>query len=170
MPVFPSVEWLQAVANLAMNDERYRKYGRVDALVGIKVGERTFAMTFDVFDIRDIREITHDALRDLDFYLDMEPERWRAMLDDIRQNGHAGLEYTLNTLDLKLPDGLAINAMGDGYRMDKFFRFNESLQRFFDLSSQVETTYALPAASGMSAPSHATGPHSIEQSAIGLTD
>ena len=39
MPVFPSVEWLQAVADLAMADERYRRYGRVDALVGIKAGE-----------------------------------------------------------------------------------------------------------------------------------
>jgi hypothetical protein len=145
MPVFPSTEWLQAVAGLSMQDERYRKFGRVDALVGIKVGDLMFRLTFDVFDIDDIREIAFDDLRDLDFYLDMEPERWQAMLESIRDNGQAGLEYTLNTLDLKLPDGLAINAMGDGYRMDKFFRFNESLQRFFDLSSQVETTFALPA-------------------------
>jgi len=148
MPVFPSVEWLNEVAALAMADERYRKYGRVDALVGIKVGERMFRMTFDVFEIRDIREITFDELRDLDFYLEMEPERWRAMLEDIKANDGAGLDSTLNTLDLKLPDGLAINAVGDGYRSDKFFRFNESLQRFFDLSAQVDTTFALPASAG----------------------
>ncbi len=145
MPVFPSVEWLQAAADLAMEDDAYRKYGRVDALVGVKVGEQMFRLTFDVFDIRDIRSVSHDELRDLDFYLDMEPERWAAMLASIKDEGHAGLNYTLNTLDLKLPDGLAINAVGDGYRMDKFFRFNESLQRFFDVSSRVETTFALPA-------------------------
>jgi hypothetical protein len=148
MPVFPSVEWLTTVADLAMADDRYRRYGRVDALVGIKVGDQMYRMTFDVFDIRDIRQITFDDLRDLDFYLEMEPERWQAMLDSIKEHNGAGLEYTLNTLDLKLPDGLAINAVGDGYRMDKFFRFNESLQRFFDLSAGVETSYALPAASG----------------------
>jgi hypothetical protein len=142
MPVFPSTEWLQAVADLAMQDDRYRKYGRVDALVGIKVGDQMFRLTFDVFDISDIRPIAFDELRDLDFYLEMEPERWQAMLASIKENGSAGLDYTLNTLDLKLPDGLAINAMGDGYRMDKFFRFNESLQRFFDLSAQIETTFA----------------------------
>ena len=145
MPVFPSTEWLQAVADLAMADERYRKYGRVDALVGLKVGDRMFRLTFDVFDISDIRAISFDELRDLDFYLDMEPERWQAMIESIKSNDGAGLEYTLNTIDLKLPDGLAINAMGDGYRMDKFFRFNESLQRFFDLSAQIDTTFALPA-------------------------
>ena len=148
MPVFPSTEWLQAVADLAMQDERYRKYGRVDALVGIKVGERQFRLTFDVFDITDIREISFDDLRDLDFYLEMEPERWQAMIESTKANDGAGLEYTLNTLDLKLPEGLAINAMGDGYRMDKFFRFNESLQRFFDLSAQIDTTFALPASTG----------------------
>ena len=145
---FPSVEWLQAVADLAMEDDTYRKYGRVDALVGIKVGERMFRMTFDVFEIRDIREIAFDELRDLDFYLDMPPEQWRAMLESIKEHDGAGLDYTLNTIDLKQPDGLAINAMGDGYRQDKFFRFNESLQRFFDLSARVETRFVLPAAAG----------------------
>jgi hypothetical protein len=148
MPVFPSVEWLTTVADLAMADDRYRRYGRVDALVGIKVGDEMYRMTFDVFEIRDIRQISFDDLRDLDFYLEMEPERWRAMLESIKENNGAGLDYTLNTLDLKLPDGLAINAMGDGYRMDKFFRFNESLQRFFDLSAAIETTFAQPAAAG----------------------
>lgn len=148
MPVFPSTEWLQTVAELAMTDDAYRHSGRVDALVGLKVGERMFAMTFDVFDIRDIREIQFDDLRDLDFYLEMEPELWQAMLESVKQHGIADRDYTLNTLDLKLPDGLAINAMGDGYRMDKFFRFNQSLQRFFDLSAKVDTEFKLPAVTG----------------------
>src|SRR5579864_5011486 len=137
MSDFPSVEWLTETADIAMHDQAYRKFGRVDALVGIKVGDRAFRLTFDVFDVRDIREITSDDLRDLDFYLDMEPERWRAMLENIRDHGRAEGEFTLNSLDLTLPDGLHYNATGDGYRADKFFRFNESLQRFFDLSAQV---------------------------------
>jgi hypothetical protein len=148
MLVFPSAEWLQAVADLAMEDEIYRKFGRIDALVGIKVGDRMFRMTFDVFEVRDIREIGFDELRDLDFYLEMPPEQWQAMLESIKENDGAGLEYTLNTIDLKLPDGLAINAMGDGYRQDKFFRFNESLQRYFDLSARIDTRFELPAAAG----------------------
>ena len=148
MPVFPSAEWLQAVADIAMADEKYRHLGRVDALAGIKVDERQFRLTFDVFDIRDIREIGFDELRDLDFYLEMDEAGWQRMVDDIRQEGHAGLETTLNTLDLRMPDGLHQNAMGDGYRADKFFRFNESLQRFFDLSAGIETTYMAAASGG----------------------
>jgi hypothetical protein len=145
MSVFPSVEWLTEVAELAMRDEAYRKFGRVDASVGLKVGDRVFALTFDVFDIRDIREIDANELRDLDFYLDMEPERWQAMLQSIHDNGRAERNFTLNSLDLSLPDGLHQNATDDGYRADKFFRFNENLQRFFDLSSQVETTFEVTA-------------------------
>jgi hypothetical protein len=142
MPEFPSVEWLREIADLATRDDAYRKFGRVDALVGIKVAERTFRLTFDVFDIRDIREISLDELRDLDFYLEMEPERWHAMLRNIRDHGRAEGEFTLNSLDLTLTDGLHCNATGDGYRADKFFRFNESLQRFFDLSAQVGSQFA----------------------------
>jgi hypothetical protein len=142
MPAFPSSEWFAEVARLAMHDDGYRKFGRVDALVGIKVGGRAFRLTFDVFDIRDIREISFDELRDLDFYLEMEPERWQTMLQSIREHGRAEGEFTLNSLDLTLPDGLHYNAMGDGYRADKFFRFNESLQRFFDLSAQVTNSTA----------------------------
>jgi len=141
MPIFPSVEWLTDVAQLAMRDDAYRRFGRVDASVGLKVDERVFRLTFDVFDIDDIREIRVDDLRDLDFYLDMEPERWHAMLQDIQTHGRAERDFTLNSLDLKLPNGLHHNATGDGYRADKFFRYNESLQRFVDLSAQVETTF-----------------------------
>ncbi len=129
-----------------MQDEAYRKFGRVDASVGLKVGDRVFRLTFDVFDIRDIREIDPNELRDLDFYLDMEPERWQAMLESIREHGRAERNFTLNSLDLSLPDGLHQNATGDGYLADKFFRFNENLQRFFDLSSALETSFEVTAA------------------------
>jgi len=146
MPVFPSIAWLERVAQLALHDDAYRRLGRVDALVGLKVGDRSFRLTFDVLEISDIREIGDDELRDLDFYLDMEPERWQAMLETIHAHGQAERDFTLNSLDLMLPDGLHQNATGDGYRADKFFRFNESLQRFFDLSAGVETTFASPSA------------------------
>ena len=46
------------------------------------------------------------------------------MLECIRKKGKAEREFTLNSLDLILQDGLHHNATGDGYRTDKF-----SLQR-----------------------------------------
>lgn len=148
MPTFPSTEWLEHVAQLTMRDDAYRKFGRVDLIAGLKIGERVFRLTFDVFDIRDIREISSDELRDVDFYLEMEPERWQAMLQNIREHGRAERAFTLNSLDLMLPDGLHHNATGDGYRADKFFRFNESLQRFFDLSAEAASTVDSSVATG----------------------
>jgi len=32
--------------------------------------------------------------------------------------------------------------------MDKFFRFSQSMQGFFDLSSNLDTTFALPVSTG----------------------
>jgi hypothetical protein len=34
------------------------------------------------------------------------------------------------------------NATGDQLRADMFFRYNQSLQHFFDLSAQLDTVYA----------------------------
>jgi len=142
MPVFPSVEWLQAVADVTEKDERYRHFGRCDAIVGLRIGDGLFSLTFDVFDILDILETTEDALRDADFVLSMSSGQWIDLIKDIQANGTASLPYTLNSLDLKLTGGLASSVTGDGYRLDKFFRFNESLQLFFDNAAKVETTFA----------------------------
>jgi len=67
------------------------------------------------------------------------------MLESIRENGTAGLQYTLNTIDLSTRDGFARSF--DGYRLDAFHRFNQSLQHFFDASSKVDTQFAVGAGS-----------------------
>jgi hypothetical protein len=146
MPIFPSVEWLQAVAQIVGADDGYRKYGRFDAIVGLRVGDLLYSVTFDVFDIKDIHETSEEELRDADFVLEMSYAQWIDLIENIQQHGKADLEHTLNSLDLRLPDGLARNTTGDGYRHDKFFRFNESLQRFFDDSAQVPTEFLSEAA------------------------
>jgi hypothetical protein len=77
----------------------------------------------------------------MDFVLEMSAEQWQEMLENIKQHGGADLRHTLNTLDLRTPGGIASNATGDQYRADFFFRYNESLQYFFDLSAQLETAF-----------------------------
>ena len=84
---------------------------------------------------------TDDDLFELDFYLDMPPETWQEMLTNIKENGAADHQHTLNTLDLRLPDGLSSNTTGDQFKADMFFRYNESLQQFFNLSAQLETVF-----------------------------
>ena len=142
MPVFPSVEWFDAVSEIYNADDSYRGAGggACDALVGVKVGERLFLLVFEGFECNGASEIDERQLEETDFYLEHSAEGWREMLANISENGAADLHHTLNTLDLTLEDGLAHSATGDQYRQDMFFRFNQTFQNFFDASARIETT------------------------------
>ncbi len=139
MPVFPSVEWLEGVRAIVHRDERFRHFGTVDAKVGIKVGEKNYQVVFEAFECVDVREISPSELEQCDFWLEQEPEAWKEMIENIRKNGKADVTHTLNTIDLNRPDGLAKGP--DGYKVDLFYRYNQSLQDFFDSSARLETTF-----------------------------
>ena len=146
MPKFPSIEWFDAVRELVNNDDAFRRLGNVDAKVGIKVGDQLFELDFEAFECAGAREIQENDLRDLDFWLEQSPDEWREMLEGIKQHGSADLQHTLNTIDLTMPEGFARSY--DGYRRDTFYRFNQSLQHFFDSSSKIETEFAVGAGAG----------------------
>ena len=137
--MFPSVDWMQAVADLANEDEGFKKFGRLEALVGFRVGEHAYSVNFEVLSCRDVNEASEEDLRQADFVITLPPETWREMLDNIQTNGRATGDYTLNSLDLLGEEPIHGNELGDGYRADKFFRYNPSLQRFFDNAAQLQT-------------------------------
>ena len=143
MPAFPSLEWFEALRALVNKDERFRHFGTVDATIGIRVGDKAYELVFEAFECSSAREITVDQLDDCDFYLEQSPEAWREMLQNIKANGKADITHTLNTIDLNMPQGLARG--NDGYKVDFFYRFNQSLQDFFDTSARLDTTFAEPA-------------------------
>jgi hypothetical protein len=143
MPVFPSVEWFRAVADIVNKDPEYRKLGNCDAAVGIEVGDRVFELNFEGYEITDIKEINSTASEDLDFTLVMSPEHWRDMLLNIKEHGRAELQYTLNSIDLGNPEEFARS--NDYYRRDLFYRYNQSFQHFFDASAKIDTQFAEPA-------------------------
>jgi hypothetical protein len=65
-----------------------------------------------------------------DFRLEGDLSAWQTMFDDIDEHGHATGRQTLNSLTLL---GDAIAARGsDPLGVDKFFRFNQSVQAFVD--------------------------------------
>jgi hypothetical protein len=144
MPKFPSVEWFEAVRDLVNKDDEFRRLGTIDTTAGVKVGEQLYQLTFEAFECTDVKEISENDLRDLDFWLEQTPDQWREMLENIKHHGSADLQYTLNTLDLSRPEGFAQG--NDGYRRDAFYRFNQSLQHFFDSSAKIETEFAVGAA------------------------
>jgi hypothetical protein len=143
LPVFPSVEWFDAVSRSFNSDEANRTAGGgiADADVGIIFEDQVFLLNFAGYECEKASVIQRSDLENTDFYLEMHPDDWIEMLINIQQNGTADMDYTLNTLDLDSEDGLAKSATGDQYRLDKFFRFNQTMQYFFDASSNVETEF-----------------------------
>jgi hypothetical protein len=145
MAKFPSVEWFDTVREMVNADEAFRRLGTVDAKVGIKVDNDVFELTFEAFECVSVREIAENDLREVDFWLEQTPEEWRDMIENIKAHGAADLSHTLNTIDLNRQDGFAKSY--DGYKRDAFYRFNQSLQHFFDSSAKIDTQFAVGAAS-----------------------
>ena len=139
--VFPSVEWFQGLQELVNNDPEFRRLGSIDTVMGVSVGERVFLIIFEAFECVEVKEGTEYDLIEADFFLNMTLEQWQELIVNTRENGGADLSHTLNTLDLMIEGGISDNATGDQLRADLFFRVNQSLQHFFDSSSQIETVF-----------------------------
>ena len=149
MPLFPSVDWFDRVRAEFNSDDSFRHGGggTCDATVGVKVGDRAFLILFEAFGCSEAREISDSDLEGADFYLEMGLEQWEEMLRNIKENGEADRDHTLNTLDMQIEDGLAQSRTGDQYRQDFFFRYNQTFQYFFNASARVETSFqSTPAA------------------------
>lgn len=144
MPTFPSVEWFSAIKDLVNADPAFRQLGTVDSIVGVKVGNKIYEITFEAFECTNVREVNENALRDMDFWLEQPYDKWQEMLQNIKSHGAADLAHTLNTIDLSMPEGFARSH--DGYRRDAFYRFNQSIQDFFNASAKIDTQFAEPAA------------------------
>tara|TARA_B100000586_G_C20028153_1_gene392060 strand:- start:82 stop:528 length:447 start_codon:yes stop_codon:yes gene_type:complete len=139
--VFPSVQWFQGLQQLVNGDPEFRRLGTVDAQMGVKVGSKVFVILFEAFECVDVKEGIEADLEDLDFYLELSEADWRELVENTKANNGADRQHTLNTLDLTKEDGLSQNATGDQLRGDIFFRVNESLQYFFDLSARLDTIF-----------------------------
>ena len=139
--VFPSVRWFQALQQLVNEDAEFRRLGTVDAGMGVKVGPKVFVIVFEGFKCVDVKEGSAGDLDDLDFYLELSEIDWRELVENTKANNGADRQHTLNTLDLTKDEGLSQNATGDQLRGDSFFRVNESLQYFFDLSARLDTVF-----------------------------
>ncbi len=138
---FPSIEWFNALRDIVNSDDVYRRIGTCDAVVGVKVPEsqKHFLLTFEAFEVLAVKEVSETEAEDSDFWLEMPYERWREMIQNIKDNGKADLHHTLNTIDLEDPEGFA--RAHDGYKRDAFYRFNQSFQHFFDSSTRIDTKF-----------------------------
>lgn len=143
MPEFPSIEWFQQAADLLNKSDSFKRLGTCDSEMGVQVGDRIFEIDFEAFEVTTIKEIDQARAEQLDFVLVQSPEAWQAMLDDIKKNGHATHEFTLNSLDLRSDTEFAIGK--DYNRRDAFYRFNQTFQDYFDMSAKMETSFPVAA-------------------------
>ena len=139
MPDFPSVEWFDSIRQAANTDPDFRALGTCDAAVGVMVGGRVFQLDFKAFQCTGVSETDEDSLRDVDFYLEMQPPGWKALIENIRAHSGADPDHTLNTLDLSEPEGILRSR--DAYGLNSFLCYHLTIQKFFDSAASVETTY-----------------------------
>lgn len=140
MSEFPSVEWFEAVRQCANGDPQFASLGSCNCRMGVKVGDAAFVIIFEGFECTGVSAIDEDALRSVDFYLDMPPIDWQDFIRNIASNGGSDPEHTLNTLDIVMPSGCVRSY--DELRRNAFFRYHLSVQAFFDASAQLETEFA----------------------------
>ena len=144
---FPTVEWFRALEQQAQQRvETFRRLGFCDATVGVKVladrglGEdRGFVLSFDGYRCKSV-ESTAQPEKAADFVLEGKYGAWKEMIENIRANGGPDLNHTLNYLTLP-GDPIKIIAE-DQLKQDLFFRYNGTLQEFFNGAQHVETEFS----------------------------
>jgi hypothetical protein len=142
MPIpFPSVEFFAALqARMRDAAERFRRLGYFDTTFGVRVtdrsGDRSFVLSFEVFDCTTIREVERLEDEAVDFVLEGSAEAWREMLDNVRRHGRADADHSINTLTHFGEKIRVVYDDPDGH--DKLYRFVESIQEFFDLAAELD--------------------------------
>lgn len=152
MDTFPSVDWFRRLAErMAAQPEKYRKLGVVDLTLVPRIAfpdgrTETYSLRFEGYGCTAIAQLArpeavagpHPVL------IEGEYAAWREMIDAIREHGRADLHHTLNYLTL--PDWpLRLSALDEEQGqidVDRFYRYNDSLQEFFDEAAAVETRFA----------------------------
>jgi hypothetical protein len=142
---FPSESWFQALQErAAAKPDRFKRLGFVEATVGIRVqpdnggAPAGFTLEFRGYDCRNVKE-TERPEEVADFVLVGPHAAWKEMIENIRSNGEADLQHTLNVLTMPgVP--LKLEAQ-DQLKADLFFRYNQTLQEFFNGAAEVETEF-----------------------------
>lgn len=144
---FPSVEWFERLADaMRKQPERFQELGTTDCTMVVKVDldaqrARLYEVAFEAFEITEIRELARiEEARPSHFVVEGALAAWREMIDNIRRNGSPDLEHTLNYLTL--PDDPLRVSGPDQLEVDVFYRYQETIQRFFNGAAGVETRYA----------------------------
>jgi hypothetical protein len=141
---FPSTDYFNALKDkMAADQERFRRLGFIDTKFGVRIGSngktRNFILEFEVFELKDVHEVDAIDPKQVDFVIEGDAGVWREMIENIHRNGEADSSHDINTLAHFGEQLKVVYDDPDGH--DKLYRFMESIQKFFDLSSKVEVRF-----------------------------
>ena len=140
IPRVDTVAFFDALADeMNTHPERFELLGAADMVAEVVMtrpeGDFRVRFAFEGTGCSGVTEVEGDGAPDSDFRLIGPLAAWQAMFEDIATNGRATGLYTINSLAL-LGDKIA--CVGDDpMGLDKFSRFNQSLQEFLDGACQV---------------------------------
>jgi hypothetical protein len=124
--------------------EQFRVLGDCDMVAALVMrresGDFAVRITFEELRCTEAVEIPVDQARFADFSLDGPHEQWRTMFADIVEHGAASGRLTINSLALLGTTPNDIRLRGDDpMGVDKFSRFNQTLQEYLDGAARVAT-------------------------------
>jgi hypothetical protein len=96
--------------------------------------DRQVDFVFEGYQLDGVHEVDDTASFDPDFVLGAPASVWRPMLNEISREGHPSLRRTLSSLVL-VGDEMWLES-ADQLREDRFYRFNQTLQEFFNPSGR----------------------------------
>jgi hypothetical protein len=145
MMQFPSSEWFVTLKQRMERDpDRYRRLGTVDVVLVTKIdtggGSELYEIGFRGYrctEVRRLRSLAEAAPGAV--VLAGSLATWREMIEAIERNGKADLPHTLNTLTLAdVPMRVTAANQLD---VDRFYRYQETLQEFFDEAAGFRTDF-----------------------------
>jgi len=141
---FPSSEYFESLKQqMESAQDKFRRLGFIDTTFGVSVGNngkaRNFVLEFEVYELKNVSEVPSIDLKKVDFSIEGEAPVWREMIENIKRHGEADADHDINTLTHFGEQLKIVYDDPDGH--DKLYRFMESIQEFFDLSSKVEVSF-----------------------------
>jgi hypothetical protein len=136
---FPSTAWFDSLARTMAEDRKsFQPLGSIDCTMVVQLLDSPdlFELVFRSYGVESIR--TLEKIEDAGpehFTITATQDTWREMIDNIIRNGQPDLEHTLNFLTF--PDDPMVVDGPDQLQIDAFFRYNQSLQLFFNGAARV---------------------------------
>jgi hypothetical protein len=141
---FPSTDYFEALkAQMVAAQEHFSRLGFIDTTFAVSVANNGkshhYVLEFEVFELKNVSEVPAVDLKKVDFSIEGDTKVWREMIENIKRNGQADTHHDINTL-AHFGEQLKIK-YDDPAGHDKLYRFMESIQEFFDLSSKLEVSF-----------------------------